>query len=146
MPFSIVRVLPFAIQVFTSISSVATAATPCVSTPVPSYVLTYAPYIYLSPNETYWPSDVATHIQHVLPSFNYTALASGVTLATVAGYNASTFLTSKDDVTGTNAPTETWLLSAYGKPDANNLSAAPVTIVAVNKPSGIVGVLYFLFY
>jgi hypothetical protein len=119
------------------------------SGPLPSYVLEYAPYSYLAATESYWPSDVATHVQHVYPALNNTALGPAVTLANLSAYNtygANLYLTSKDDVDNADQPQEPWLLSAYGKPDATGLSAAPATIIAVPKPGGIVDAFYFMFY
>jgi hypothetical protein len=147
MSFSTGRMLAFVLHALSITPFVAGRATPrATTTPIPSYALKYAPYAYLSPNETYWPSDISTHIQHVFPAINYTQVASSVTLENVATYPSSTFLTSKDNTTNQNAPTEAWLFSNYGKPSSSGLSAAPATIIAVTKPGGIVDVFYFMFY
>jgi hypothetical protein len=34
---------------------------------IPDYAITYAPYSYLYSGESYWPSDIATHLEHVTP-------------------------------------------------------------------------------
>jgi hypothetical protein len=159
MSFSTGRMLAFVLHALVVTPFVAGRATPrATTTPIPSYALKYAPYAYLSPNETYWPSDISTHIQYVFPAINYTHIqyvfpainytqvASSVSLENVATYPSSTFLTSKDNTTNQNAPTEAWLLSNYGKPSSSGLSAAPATIIAVTKPGGIVDVFYFMFY
>jgi hypothetical protein len=147
MSFSTGRMLAFVLHALSITPFVAGRATPrATTTPIPSYALKYAPYAYLSPNETYWPSDISTHIQHVFPAINYTQVASSVTLENVATYPSSTFLTSKDNTTNQNAPTEAWILSNYGKPSSSGLSAAPATIIAATKPGGIVDVFYFMFY
>jgi hypothetical protein len=118
----------------------ATAAT------LPSYALTYAPYAYLHASETYWPSDITTHLQHVTPEQNGTNLASSITIDSLSSYGPDVFLTSKDDVTNADQPTADWLLSNYGKPSTGGKSAAPATIIAVQKSGGIVDVFYFFFY
>jgi hypothetical protein len=115
-------------------------------TPIPDYAIKYAPYSYLSPGESYWPSDITTHLQHVFPSVNGQAVATSTTLANLSSYPSNTFLTSKDNVLSVDQPQTAWVVSAYGTPNGNGLSAAPATIIAVNKPSGIVDVFYFLFY
>jgi hypothetical protein len=141
MPFSSAHMLAFVAQAL-ALTQVF-AQTP---TPIPAFAFTYAPYLYLAPTETYWPSDITTHLANVYPSINGTAAASGVALANLSSYPANTFLTSKTDVDNTNTPQQDWIVSAYGKPDSTGLSAAPATIIAVNKPGGIVDVFYFAFY
>jgi hypothetical protein len=144
--------MPFSLRT-TMLAGTALAAqallTAAQSGPLPSYVLEYAPYSYLAATESYWPSDVAAHVQHVYPALNNTALGPAVTLANLSSYNtygANLYLTSKDDVDNADQPQEAWLLSAYGKPDATGLSAAPATIIAVPKSGGIVDAFYFMFY
>jgi hypothetical protein len=113
---------------------------------LPSYAINYAPYPYLASDETYFPSDIATHVQHVTPSSGGSSLASSVTLEDLSSYGSDVFLTSKDDVTNVDQPEEDWLVSSYGKPDSQGQSAAPATIIAVKKDNNIVDVFYFLFY
>ena len=60
----------------------------------------------------------------------------------VSSLGSDVFLTSKDDVT--DQPD--WITSVVGKPDANGLSSAPVTIVLVNKPGDILDAFFFYFY
>jgi hypothetical protein len=115
-------------------------------TPIPDYAIKYAPYSYLASDEQYWPSDITTHLQHVYPSVNKTAIAQSTTLGQLSGYANNTFLTSKDDVFDQDAPDESWLTSTYGIPKSSGLSAAPATIIAVPKPGNVVDVFYFLFY
>lgn len=121
-------------------------AFPLARAALPDYALKYAPYAYLDQSEGYWPSDITTHLQHVTPQRNHSALASSVTLAELSSYGSDVFLTSKDDVTDVDQPTEDWLVSNYGKPASGGKSAAPATIIAVQKANGIVDVFYFFFY
>ena len=112
--------------------------------PVPAFVLQNAPLLHLAANEEFGLSDVAVHIQHVVPRVNYASVAPSVTLQTLSSFGPEVFLTSKDDVT--DSPKADWLRSQYGKPDANGLSGAPATIVLVNKPNGVLDAFFFSFF
>lgn len=41
---------------------------------VPQFVLDHAPLIHLYSQETFWPSDIAEHIHHMMPYLNHTAM------------------------------------------------------------------------
>ncbi|KAI5835592.1 hypothetical protein K523DRAFT_318928 [Schizophyllum commune Tattone D] len=110
-------------------------------TAIPDYALTYAPYTVLYSKEHYFPSDVVTHLEHTTPEVNYTAIADATTLADLNSLTTDAYLTSNDDVE-TNP---SWLTSIDNKPDADGLSKAPATIIAVQK-DGFVDVFYFYFY
>lgn len=119
------------------------------TTPLPAYALTYAPISYLYSGEKWWPSDIATHLANTIPEVDFVAVpgftaAGSVSLATLNAQSSSVYLTSKDDVDDSPA----WLLSAYGKPTTTTggYSAAPGTIVAVQKNATWVDVFYFYFY
>ncbi|KAI9743060.1 MAG: Vacuolar protein sorting-associated protein 62 [Claussenomyces sp. TS43310] len=110
---------------------------------IPAYALTYAPYSHLYSKEQWWPSDVATHVQHVTPEVNFTAVAENVTLEDLNTFNSSVYLTSKDNTEDSPA----WLLSAFNTPDnVTGYSSAPATIIVAEKDDGIVDVFYFYFY
>ncbi|RPD82313.1 hypothetical protein L226DRAFT_475715 [Lentinus tigrinus ALCF2SS1-7] len=110
--------------------------------PVPSFVLANAPLAHLYSKEQWWPSDISVHVQHVVPEVNFASVAPSVTLQNISSLGSDVFLTSKDDVT--DQPD--WITSVVGKPDADGLSSAPVTIVLVNKPGGILDAFFFYFY
>lgn len=110
--------------------------------PVPSFVLQNAPVSHLWSQEQWWPADVAEHLTHMVPEADFSAVAQGVTLETVGGLGSDVFLTSKDDVTKQPA----WVTSAVGTPDASAKSAAPATIVLVEKDGGILDAFFFYFY
>lgn len=110
---------------------------------VPDYALTYAPYTHLYGNETWWPSDVATHVKHITPDVDYVATPSTLTLENLnSTFNTSIHMTSNDNVEDNPA----WLLSADNTPNSAGYSAAPATIIVVPKDDGIVDVFYFYFY
>lgn len=72
---------------------------------IPDYVLRYAPLVHLFSGEQYWPSNIAEHLQHVTPTFNYTPIqqiTQRPSLTNLDRYNEFdharwVFLTSKDD-------------------------------------------------
>jgi hypothetical protein len=111
---------------------------------LPDYAITYAPYSYLYSGESWFPSDITTHLEHVIPEVNYVAIgaAGSVTLDTLDSYNSSVYLTSEDDIDDQPA----WLTSDYGIPDSDGYSAAPGTIIAVEVNSTTTDVFYFYFY
>ena len=43
---------------------------------IPNYVFEYAPYVYLSAHEQFWPGDIAEHLYHTTPRLNYTPIQS----------------------------------------------------------------------
>lgn len=43
---------------------------------IPDYVMEYAPFVYLSSGEQFWPSDIAEHLYHTTPMLNYTPVQS----------------------------------------------------------------------
>lgn len=111
------------------------------ATTLPAYALTYAPYTYLQSGEAWFPSDVSTHLKHMSVESNFVNVSTTVSLATLNTFPSSDYLTSYDNVETNPA----WLTSGYGKPNAKGYSAAPATIIAVEK-NGFVDVFYFYFY
>lgn len=109
---------------------------------IPEYALKYAPYLHLWSEEEFWPSDIATHLQHVAPAVNHVPVSSIVRLQTLSTYGGDVYLTSNGNV----EDQPDWLHSAYGRPDRCGYSSAPATIIVVEKNDGIVDVFYLLFY
>ncbi|TRM69357.1 hypothetical protein BD626DRAFT_473774 [Schizophyllum amplum] len=109
---------------------------------IPDYALTYAPHTVLYSGEGWWPSDVATHLDHVTPEVDFTPVTTeSVTLDTLTSVSARAFLSSDDDVEDNPA----WLLSTDNTPNSSGLSRAPATIIAADK-GDYVDVFYFYFY
>ena len=118
---------------------------------LPDYATAYAPISYLNSGESWWPSDIATHLANVVPEINFTPVdgfqtagQTQLTLASLCTVNATAYLTSKDNVDDSPA----WQLSSYGKPATadGGYSAAPGTIIAVQKNATWVDVFYFTFF
>lgn len=108
---------------------------------IPSYAITYAPYTYLNSAEKWFPSDIATHVQHMSMEADHVNVSTTVTLEKLLDYSSDDYMTSYDNVEDDPA----WLLSTYGTPDSTGYSAAPATIIAVDK-TDYVDVFYFYFY
>ena len=106
---------------------------------IPDYAITYAPYSYLHSGESWWPSDVATHLKHCTPEVNFAAVGPAATLETLDDLAPDVYLTSDDNVEDNPA----WLLGV--KPDSSGYTSAPATIIVVDKTE-YVDVFYFFFY
>jgi hypothetical protein len=115
-------------------------------TALPSYALSYAPISYLMSTESWFPSDITTHLANTAPYVNSasTGAVGSVTVNTLGSLSNSAYLTAPNmAINPSNQPA--WLTSAYGKPNAG-LSGAPGTIIAVQKNATTVDVFYFYFY
>ncbi|KAK1759088.1 hypothetical protein QBC47DRAFT_371048 [Echria macrotheca] len=113
---------------------------------LPDYAISYAPYTYLASTESWFPSDVTTHLQNTIPEVNGAPIGSvgSATLANLNGFGTNMSLTAPNmAIKPSNQPA--WLTSEYGKP-SGGLSAAPATLVAVQKNATTVDVFYFFFY
>ncbi|KAJ5259614.1 hypothetical protein N7478_012595 [Penicillium angulare] len=116
---------------------------------LPAYAITYAPLTYLYSGEKWFPSDIAIHLENVEPEVNFTASGGNgsVTLETLDSLSSDVYLTATDGpILDPLDGTPAWLSSDYGTPDSSGLSAAPGTIIAVEKNSTTTDVFYFHFY
>lgn len=109
---------------------------------LPDFVLRYAPLTYLHSSEQYWPSDIAAHLPKVIPQVNYEPVGGAPTLQSLSTLGNDVYLTAVDDVLAHDTE---FFKSTVGKP-TDGLSGAPATIVAVEKPGGIVDAFYFYFF
>ena len=143
-------------------SNGALSARAVTSGPVPDYALTFAPIVYLSSKEQHWPSLTQTHLAHL--TAETVVAGTNDTMAPVRGAPSPLTVDNLNDPTITNATylsltderdmqiltQADWLHAEYGKPDAAGKSAAPVTIVVVDKSdilgqAGVMDVFYCAF-
>ena len=113
---------------------------------LPSFATTYAPYAYLASAESYWPSEITTHLQNCIPEINFTAIGAegSATLDNLSTYNSSVYMTGADDAF---EKTPAWVVSAYGQPDnSTGYSAAPGLIIGVDLNSTTTDIYYMYFY
>jgi hypothetical protein len=108
----------------------------------PDFVLRYAPLSYLHSKEQYWQSDVTAHLPKVIPQVKFAAVGGPPTLQTLSTLANNVYLTAVDDAL---AHSSEFFRSTAGKP-TNGISAAPATIIVVEKPGGITDAFYFYFY
>jgi hypothetical protein len=109
----------------------------------PSFVLEYAPLSYLHPDEQHWPSDIATFLQQVIPRVDFEPIGGTPTLQNLSTLADDVYLTTVDDIV--TYDTE-FFASTVGLPTTDGLSAAPATIIVVEKPGGITDAFYFYFF
>lgn len=120
---------------------------------LPQYVLDYAPLVYLHTDETYFPSDWATHLQHTIPQINFATVNTTSSLLTLDNLDSLnlpsgtlTYLTSSRSSTDDVITNPAWLNGV--KPDANGrtIDAVSAAIMTVNKGNDTLDAFYMYFY
>ncbi|KAL8762831.1 MAG: hypothetical protein Q9184_001217 [Pyrenodesmia sp. 2 TL-2023] len=119
------------------------------ATPLPEYVEAYAPLVWLHPDDTYFPSDIASQLLHTKPQVNFLDVLGypiPLTLDNLDSLNANNgsdvYLTSVDDIT--KAPA--WLNGV--KPDKESHTTVGATSAAVivnDRGNGMVDAFYMYF-
>lgn len=116
---------------------------------VPSYVVDYAPMVYLYSGEAYLPADIGAQVANTQPEVNFTVVTGApdpLTLDNLDSLNAlggvNVSLTSKQSVTDSPA----FLLGV--KPDATGKTEGAVScaIIVNDHNNGTVDVFYMYFY
>lgn len=112
-------------------------------------MLCAAPLVWLHSTETYFPSDIASQLDHTQPEVNFAVVNGYPTPLTLNNLDAlnseggkSIYLTSKDDVT-TNP---SWLNGA--KPDGSGKTngATSLAVIVNDRGNGRVDAFYMYFY
>ncbi|KAL2219209.1 hypothetical protein M432DRAFT_338204 [Thermoascus aurantiacus ATCC 26904] len=120
-------------------------------TSIPSYVLEYAPLIWLHSEDPYRPADIGQQLVHTTPMVNWTEVVgvpSPLTLDNLDSLNAlgdtSVFLTSKE---GINAnPQPDWFKGVTPNAAGKTEGAVSCAIVVYDHGDGTVDAFYFYFY
>ncbi|KAL9579286.1 MAG: hypothetical protein Q9212_005195 [Teloschistes hypoglaucus] len=116
---------------------------------VPSFVLSYAPKVWLQSQDPYFPSDIGAQLAHTTPKVNFNPVNGApnpLTLDNLASLNnlggSSVYLTSVDDVTQSPA----WLKGV--KPDSKGKTngAKSCAVIVNDHGSGNVDAYYMYFY
>ncbi|KAL8703987.1 MAG: hypothetical protein Q9201_002857 [Fulgogasparrea decipioides] len=116
---------------------------------VPSYVLSYAPKVWLQSQDPYAPSDIAAQLAHTEPKVNFSVVTGApnpLTLDNLASLNNlggnNVYLTSVDDITQNPG----WLKGV--KPDGNGRTNGAVScaVIVNDHGSGNVDAYYMYFY
>ena len=139
---------------------------------IPQYVLDHAPLVHLYSRETFWPSHIGEHLQHVSPHIDYEPVAGEphcnlTNLHQLNGLCGNVYLQSDDNVEDRPSwltsrknipvPDRDYRLSEDSKsngrtddPTINQYrpgrSPAPATLIVVRKPDGVVDAFWFFFY
>ncbi|TGZ81413.1 hypothetical protein EX30DRAFT_371415 [Ascodesmis nigricans] len=128
---------------------------------VPSFVLDYAPFVWLYSDELFMPGKMTEHLKHTVPYLYYDPIiTSHANLTTLNDFNQygdglHVYLTSEDDPS--EPPLPRWLTGSHNTPittfpgaedeETNDgRSSAPAIIIWVEKGPEIVDAFYFYFY
>ncbi|KAJ9294834.1 hypothetical protein DTO271G3_6396 [Paecilomyces variotii] len=132
-----------------SSTGAAIAQTVLSTTSVPSYVLDYAPLIWLYSQDAYRPSDIGQQVVHTVPEVNRTVIETpplnlnNLDILNDMG-NTSVYLTSKE---GINAnPQPAWFEGVTPNAQGKTEGAVSCAIVVYDHGNGTVDAFYFYFY
>ncbi|KAK3658437.1 hypothetical protein LTR56_001848 [Elasticomyces elasticus] len=114
---------------------------------VPSYVVDYAPMVYLYSTDPYRPADIISQLGHTHPEVNFTAVSgapAALTLDNLSELNnfGDVYLTSNDNVE-TNPD---WLYGVTPNDDHKTDGAVSCAIIVNDHGAGQVDVFYMYFY
>ncbi|KAL2860283.1 hypothetical protein BJX68DRAFT_224825 [Aspergillus pseudodeflectus] len=120
------------------------------ATSIPSYVLDYAPLVWIHSEDPYKPSGIAEHLEHVVAEVNYQPVPgapSPLTLDNLDKLNAlaneSVYLSSQEGIDANPQPS--WFNGA--NIDTNGQSDDISSVIVVHdRGSGQVDAFYFYFY
>ncbi|MCJ1362507.1 hypothetical protein MMC16_001610 [Acarospora aff. strigata] len=126
--------------------------------PIPDFVKTYAPLVYLDQNEVYLPSDLQAQLDNTFAASNVSAATNGssplllsnldqlngIADCTVNSIDAcAIFLTSKDNITSNSQ----WLYGVLPDPITHETRGAKTCAIIVNDHgNGVVDAFYMYFY
>ena len=137
------------ILVASILSTTLSSPTPKRQSTVPSFVLDYAPVVWLDTSESFFPAPISSQLLNTQPEVNFTVLSGYPTPLTLSNLDSlnnfggsSVSLSSTDDFTTYPA----WLDGA--KPDSSGKTAGdPSAAIIVNDyGNGTVYAFYMYFY
>ncbi|KAL3426070.1 vacuolar protein sorting-associated protein 62 [Phlyctema vagabunda] len=118
---------------------------------IPSYVLEYAPVVWLDEAERYFPSDIAAQLENTHPDVNFSIITEAPSPLTLENLDAlndfgdngtNVYLTSTIDVT-TNP---TWLEGIVPDSTGKTNGATSCIIITTDHGAGLVDAFYMYFY
>ncbi|KAK5728031.1 hypothetical protein LTR17_012228 [Elasticomyces elasticus] len=114
---------------------------------VPSYVMDYAPIVYLYSTDPYRPADIKSQLDHTRPEVDFTAVSGTpdpLTLDNLSKLNnlGDVYLTSDDNVETNPA----WLYGVTPNDDHKTDGAVSCAIIVNDHGAGQVDVFYMYFY
>lgn len=116
---------------------------------VPSFVLDYAPLVYLHSQDKYRPSDIGSLPANTRPKVNFTDVSGAPDPLTLDNLNVlnsfggeDVYLTSSDNV----EQSPTWLLGEAPDASGRTNEATTAAIIVNDHGDGVVDVFYMYFY
>jgi len=119
---------------------------------VPSFVLKYAPLIWLDQEEEYFPSDIYVHVNNTHPDIDYARIENPPTPLTLDNLDSlnnygnkgglNVYLTSKIDI----ETSPTWLQGVVPDSSGKTNGARSCAIIINDHGSGHVDAYYMYFY
>jgi len=106
---------------------------------IPDYAIKHAPFLFLHSEESWWPSDIATHLEHCFPDDDTIPVKSKARLETLHELSPQVFLASNNH----KKISPEWMLGE--KLDGSGYTKAPATIILVDKIDHV-DVFYFYFF
>ncbi|KAL3466712.1 hypothetical protein BJX64DRAFT_215109 [Aspergillus heterothallicus] len=120
------------------------------ATSIPSYVLDYAPLVWLHSEETYRPSGIAEHLEHVVAQVDHQAAEGGPSALTLdnldqlnAVGNESVYLSSQEGIDANPQPS--WFSGASVDESGQSQDVSSIVVVH-DRGGGEVDAFYFYFY
>ncbi|KAI9893394.1 MAG: hypothetical protein M1814_006691 [Vezdaea aestivalis] len=112
---------------------------------IPTFVLEYAPLVYMSAEEKYFPSDLDLHLQQTVPKINFVTVPgapSPLSLDNLNTLSSEVYLSSIVDYT-TLPP---WITGVVPDATGNTPGAKSSVIITTDHGNGILDAFYFYFY
>ncbi|BDD63402.1 hypothetical protein MPDQ_007011 [Monascus purpureus] len=121
------------------------------TTSIPSYVLDYAPLVWLYSDDEYRPSDIGQQVAHTIPEVNWKEVEGALSPLTLDNLdslndlgNTSVYLTSKEGINATIQPA--WFNGVTPDDQGKTNGAVSSAIIVRDHGDGTVDAFYFYFY
>ncbi|KAF4269815.1 hypothetical protein KXW98_005543 [Aspergillus fumigatus] len=134
-----------------AVAATDTAMKDLAATSIPSFVLEYAPLVWLHSQDPYMPSDIGQQLVHTTPMVDHKpiqGLQSPLTLDNLDGLNSlgntSVYLTSREGISA--SPQPAWFKGTAPDQQGKTNGAVSSTIIIRDHNNGTVDAFYFYFY
>ncbi|OJJ34138.1 hypothetical protein ASPWEDRAFT_52428 [Aspergillus wentii DTO 134E9] len=121
------------------------------TTSIPSFVLEYAPLVWLHSEESYQPSDIGQQLVHTTPMVNWTSTKDAPSPMTLDNLdklnnlgNTSVYLTSKEGIDADPQPA--WFHGTTPDEKGQTNNAVSCAIITRDHANGTLDAFYFYFY
>lgn len=131
-----------------AVAATDTAMKDLAATSIPSFVLEYAPLVWLHSQDPYMPSDIGQQLVHTTPMVDHKpiqGLQSPLTLDNLDGLNSlgntSVYLTSREGISA--SPQPAWFKGTAPDQQGKTNGAVSSTIIIRDHNNGTVDAFYF---